>query len=86
MLTTLMDLRSVIGKNIDDLQRNDMSDYERNIVVQRSQETANLAKQFNNIAKIVLNADQMSGRTDRIDEIIGCHNAAIDKAVEVIGK
>ena len=73
MLRTLEELRSVIGKNIEDLQDKEMGDYERNVVIQRAQETAALSKQMNNIAKIYLNADQMSGRTDRIDDIIGCN-------------
>ena len=71
MLKTLNELKCVIGKNIDDLQRTDVSDQGRAIMYQRAEQTANLAKQFNNIAKIILNADQMSGRNDRIDEMIG---------------
>lgn len=87
MTRTLEELRSIIGKNLDDLQNKELSDYERNIVVQRAQETAALSKQMNNIAKLYLNADQMSGRTDRIDDIIGMQrNVEVDKAIEEINK
>ena len=71
MIKTLEELRAVVGKNIEDLQRDDVSDQGRQIIAQRAEETAVLAKQFNNMAKIVLNADQMSRRTDRIDDWIG---------------
>lgn len=87
MTRTLEELRSIIGKNLDDLQNKELSDYERNIVVQRAQETAALSKQMNNIAKLYLNADQMSGRTDRIDDIIGMQrNVEVDKAIKEINK
>lgn len=71
MLKTLEELRCVIGKNIDDLQNDKLTDHQRTVVTERAEQTSNLAKQFNNMAKIVLNADQMSRRTDRIDSWIG---------------
>lgn len=71
MIKTLEELRAVVGKNIEDLQKDDISDHTRHIICERAEYTANLSKQFNNMAKIVLNADQMSKRTDRIDNWIG---------------
>lgn len=71
MLRTINELLSVIGKNIDDIQDPKVSQYDRQIKIERAQNTAALAKQFINAVGLIQKADVMAGRHDRVDKAIG---------------
>ena len=70
MLRTIDELLSVIGKNIDDIQ-NPASQSDRQIRIERADNTAKLAKQFINACTLIQKADVMGGRHDRTDAVIG---------------
>lgn len=70
MLRTIDELLSVIGRNIDDIQ-NPVSQSDRQIRIERADNTAKLAKQFINACTLVQKADVMGGRHDRTDAVIG---------------
>lgn len=71
MIRTIDELLSVIGKNIEDIQDPKASQYDRQIKIERADNTAKLAKQFINACTLTQKADLMSGRHDRIDALIG---------------
>ena len=71
MIRTINELLSVIGKNIEDIQDPTVSQSDRQIKIERAQNTAALAKQFINACSLVQKADVMSGGHDRTDMIIG---------------
>ena len=71
MLRTIDELLSVIGKNIDDIQNPNVSQSDRQIKIERADNTAKLAKQFINACTLIQKADVMGGRHDRIDTVIG---------------
>ena len=71
MIRTINELLSVIGKNIEDIQDPKVSQSDRQIKIDRAQNTAALAKQFINACGLVQKADVMSSRHDRTDMIIG---------------
>lgn len=71
MLRTINELLSVIGKNIEDIQDPKVSQYDRQIKIERADNTAKLAKQFINACTLVQKADVMSGKHDRTDALIG---------------
>jgi len=71
MLRTLEELRSVIGKNIEDLMDENMTDQTRQIRFDRADRIDKMAKDMINMADEYLRADKMAGRTDRSDDILG---------------
>jgi len=71
MIRTINELLSVIGKNIEDIQDPTVSQSDRQIKIERAQNTAALAKQFINAVGLIQKADVMSGRHDRVDKAIG---------------
>ena len=71
MTKTVMEMMTVIGKNIDDIQGIDnVSQSAREITLQRAQGTATLAKQFMNGAKLIEQGDGMIGRHEATEAII----------------
>lgn len=71
MIRTINELLSVIGQNIESIQEEDISAHDRNIRIERADNTAKLAKQFINACGLVQKGDVMSGRHDRTDSVIG---------------
>lgn len=71
MIRTISELLSIIGRNIEDIQDPKASQYDRQIKIERADNTAKLAKQFINACGLVQKADVMSGRHDRTDEVVG---------------
>jgi len=71
MIRTINELLSVIGQNIEDIQDPKVSQSDRQIKIERAQNTAALAKQFINACGLVQKADVMSSRHDRTDTVIG---------------
>lgn len=71
MIRTIDELLSVIGKNIDDIQDPKVSQSDRQIKIERADNTAKLAKQFINACGLIQKGDVMSGRHDRTDAVIG---------------
>lgn len=71
MIRTINELISVIGKNIEDIQDPKVSQSDRQIKMERADNTAKLAKQFINACGLVQKADVMSGRHDRTDAVVG---------------
>lgn len=71
MVRTINELLSIIGKNIEDIQDTEARQSTRIIRIERADNTAKLAKQFINACGLVQKADIMSGRHDRIDEVVG---------------
>lgn len=71
MLRTLEELRSVVGKNIEDLMDETATDQTREIRFQRADRIDKLAKDMINIADEYLRADKAVGKHDRTDDIIG---------------
>lgn len=71
MLRTLEELRSVVGKNIEDLMDDTATDQTREIRFQRADRIDKLAKDMINIADEYLRADKAAGKHDRTDDIIG---------------
>lgn len=71
MIRTINELLSVIGQNIESIQEEDISAHDRNIRIERADNTAKLAKQFINACGLVQKGDVMSGRHDRTDAVIG---------------
>lgn len=71
MVRTINELLSVIGKNIEDIQDPKVSQSDRQIKIERADNTAKLAKQFINACGLIQKGDVMSGRHDRTDAVIG---------------
>lgn len=71
MIKTINELLAVIGKNIEDIQDPKVSQSDRQIKIERADNTAKLAKQFINACGLVQKADVMSGRHDRTDAVVG---------------
>lgn len=71
MIRTINELLSVIGKNIEDIQDPKVSASDRQIKIERADNTAKLAKQFINACGLVQKADVMSNRHDRTDTVVG---------------
>lgn len=71
MIKTCAEMLSVIGKNIEDIQDPKVSDYDRQIKIERADNTQKLAKQFVNICNFIQKGDIMAGRHDRTDALIG---------------
>jgi hypothetical protein len=71
MVRTINELLSVIGANIDAIQEDNLSVYDRELRMERADNTAKLAKQFINACGLVQKGDLMSGRHDRTDTVIG---------------
>lgn len=71
MIRTISELLSVIGRNIEDIQDPEISQYDRQIRIERADNTAKLAKQFINACGLVQKGDVMSNRHDRTDTVIG---------------
>lgn len=71
MIRTINELLSVIGKNIEDIQDPKVSQSDRQIKIERADNTAKLAKQFINACGLVQKADVMSNRHDRTDAVVG---------------
>lgn len=71
MIRTINELLSVIGKNIEDIQDPKVSQSDRQIKIERADNTAKLAKQFINACMLVQKADVMSCKHDRTDALIG---------------
>lgn len=71
MIRTINDILSVIGKNIEDIQDPKVSQSDRQIKIERADNTAKLAKQFINACGLIQKGDVMSGRHDRTDAVIG---------------
>lgn len=71
MVRTINEVITVIGRNIEDIQKEDVSQSQREITMERAQATAMLAKQFINAASLIQKADKMTNRHDRTDVVIG---------------
>ena len=71
MIRTINELLSIIGKNIEDIQDPKVSASDRQIKIERADNTAKLAKQFINACGLVQKADVMSNRHDRTDTVVG---------------
>lgn len=83
MVRTINELLSVIGKNIEDIQDPKVSQSDRQIKIERADNTAKLAKQFINACTLIQKADVMSGRHDRTDCVIGSVHGSIEKEDEI---
>jgi len=71
MVKTCAEILAVIGKNIEDIQDPKVSASDRQIKIERADNTQKLAKQFVNICNFVQKGDLMAGRHDRTDALIG---------------
>lgn len=71
MVRNINELLSVIGANIEAIQEDNLSVYDRELRIERADNTAKLAKQFINACSLVQKGDLMSGRHDRTDIVIG---------------
>ncbi len=71
MTRTINELLSIIGANIDSIQEEGISSYDREIRIERADNTAKLAKQFINACGLIQKADVMSGKHERTDIVIG---------------
>ena len=69
MIRTINELLSVIGKNIEDIQDPKVSASDRQIKIERADNTAKLAKQFINACGLVQKGDVMANRHDRTDAV-----------------
>lgn len=79
MIRTINELLSVIGKNIEDIQDPKVSQSDRQIKIERADNTAKLAKQFINACGLIQKGDVMSGRHDRTDTVIGIVTGELDE-------
>lgn len=64
------DIMDLIGETISELHAQPYGSLEFEGALKRAEYEAKLAKQFINGADITLRADKMSGRNDRIDELV----------------
>lgn len=71
MVRNINELLSVIGANIEAIQEDNLSVYDRELRIERADNTAKLAKQFINACSLVQKGDLMAGRHDRTDIVIG---------------
>lgn len=71
MIKTCAEMLAVIGKNVEDIQDPKVSASDRQIKIERADNTQKLAKQFVNICNFVQKGDIMAGRHDRTDVLIG---------------
>lgn len=56
---TLLELQNILGKHIEDIDREDMSPEQRKEEYQKSESVARLAKQMINNADVVLRTDKL---------------------------
>lgn len=68
---TIMELTKKLGETIENLHDSTRGSEELATALQKASGEAQAAKQYLKAADIVLRADRMSGRNDRIDRIVG---------------
>ena len=68
---TINEITNILGETISAIHRAKNDKNELGAVVAKAEAEAAVAKQYFKGAEIILNADRMSGRTDRIDKVIG---------------
>lgn len=68
---TVIEMNEVLGKVLNDIQNKDLTPHEREVVFQRAEYTAKIAKQVINGADVTLRTDKLCNRHDRIDKLVG---------------
>ncbi len=68
---TIMELTKVLGETIENLHNSTRGSEVLATELQKVHGEALAAKQYLKAADIVLRADRMSGRNDRIDKLVG---------------
>lgn len=68
---TINEIPNMLGETISAIHRANNDKNELGAVIAKAEAEAAVAKQYFKGAEIILNADRMSGRTDRIDKVIG---------------
>lgn len=67
---SMIDLQNILGECIEQVMK-DGNDRYRKEVFDRAEHIARLAKQMVNNADVILRADKLSHRNDRIDKVVG---------------
>lgn len=70
-MITLIEMQDVLGKQIERCTDEHLTAETRALVFDQAKNVAKLAKQVINNADIILRADKMSARHDRIDRVVG---------------
>ena len=70
-MITLIEMQEILGTQIKKVTDEELTNEERALVFEQAVYTAKLAKQIINNADIVLRADKLSARHDRIDKVVG---------------
>lgn len=70
-MLTLIKMQEKLGEQIEKVTDKTLTDEERALVFEQACYTAKLAKQVINNADIILRADKLSARHDRIDRVVG---------------
>lgn len=70
-MITLIEMQEILGTQIKKVTDEELTNEERALVFEQAVYTAKLAKQIINNADIVLRADKLSARHDRIDRVVG---------------
>ena len=70
-MITLIEMQEILGTQIKKVTDEELTNEERSLVFEQAVYTAKLAKQIINNADIVLRADKLSARHDRIDRVVG---------------
>lgn len=70
-MITLIEMQDVLGKQIEKCTDEHLTAETRALVFDQAKNVAKLAKQVINNADIILRADKMSARHDRIDRVVG---------------
>ena len=70
-MITLIQMQDVLGKQIEKCTDEHLTAETRSLVFDQAKNVARLAKQVINTADIILRADKMSARHDRIDRVVG---------------
>lgn len=67
---TMIEMQAVLGNVLDQLMKEGNDRYKKE-VHERAEFVAKIAKQMVNNADVILRADKLVGKTDRIDAIVG---------------
>ena len=68
---TLTDIFDILGETIVELHTTTYRDKDYEAVLKKAEYESKVAKQMVNIADITLRTDKMSGKTKRIDKVVG---------------
>lgn len=68
---TLLEMQKILGEILAEIQDKNLSPEARALIVEKAQNSAKIAKQMINSADIILRADKMCARHDRIDKVVG---------------